>query len=231
MPPAAPKHEVYLELGTKRAFACAVDWPGWARSGKGEDGALQALVDYWPRYRKALRRRTLGFEPPGDGSAFRVVERIPGNTTTDFGAPGVIPAIDGRSFDRIRLDRHLRLLRACWAAFDRTAAAAAGTELRKGPRGGGRDLDAIVRHVVEAEIGYLGPLGGAFRPTAGDPSTQTNAVRRIVLETLTARARGEPPARVRRSTKPLWPAPFGIRRIAWHALDHAWEIEDRSAPE
>jgi hypothetical protein len=24
-----------------------------------------------------------------------------------------------------------------------------------------------------------------------------------------------------------WPALFAIRRSAWHALDHAWEIEDR----
>jgi hypothetical protein len=24
-----------------------------------------------------------------------------------------------------------------------------------------------------------------------------------------------------------WPVPYAIRRIAWHALDHAWEMEDR----
>jgi hypothetical protein len=26
-----------------------------------------------------------------------------------------------------------------------------------------------------------------------------------------------------------WPARYVIRRTAWHVLDHAWEIEDRSA--
>jgi hypothetical protein len=25
-----------------------------------------------------------------------------------------------------------------------------------------------------------------------------------------------------------WPARYGARRIAWHALDHAWEIQDRA---
>jgi hypothetical protein len=27
-----------------------------------------------------------------------------------------------------------------------------------------------------------------------------------------------------------WPPRYAARRIAWHALDHAWEIEDRSEP-
>jgi hypothetical protein len=27
-----------------------------------------------------------------------------------------------------------------------------------------------------------------------------------------------------------WTARYAARRIAWHALDHAWEIEDRSEP-
>ncbi|HET6213465.1 MAG TPA: hypothetical protein VFE14_11405, partial [Micromonosporaceae bacterium] len=25
-----------------------------------------------------------------------------------------------------------------------------------------------------------------------------------------------------------WPARYAARRIAWHVLDHAWEIEDKS---
>jgi hypothetical protein len=38
--------------------------------------------------------------------------------------------------------------------------------------------------------------------------------------------------RVSRDGEPLagrrWPARYAAHRIAWHALDHAWEIEDRS---
>ena len=55
------------------------------------------------------------------------------------------------------------MLRACWRAFDRAAAKAEGVELRKGPRGGGRDLDQIVEHVLDADGAYLGALGGGSR--------------------------------------------------------------------
>ena len=27
-----------------------------------------------------------------------------------------------------------------------------------------------------------------------------------------------------------WPPRYAARRIAWHAIDHAWEIEDRTDP-
>jgi hypothetical protein len=38
-----------------------------------------------------------------------------------------------------------------------------------------------------------------------------------------------PPERVPRSGK-LWTPRYFVRRTAWHALDHAWEIEDRLQP-
>mgnify|MGYP003380452358 CR=1 FL=1 len=37
---------VYLEIGQKRTFAGAVDWPGWCRAGRDEAAALQAPVSY-----------------------------------------------------------------------------------------------------------------------------------------------------------------------------------------
>ena len=43
---------IYLEIGAKRTFACAVDWPGWSRSGRDEDQAITALLDSAPRYAK-----------------------------------------------------------------------------------------------------------------------------------------------------------------------------------
>jgi hypothetical protein len=36
------------------------------------------------------------------------------------------------------------------------------------------------------------------------------------------------PARGPRGGK-RWSAPYFVRRAAWHVLDHAWEIEDRSS--
>ena len=41
--------DVYLELGTKRLFAIAADWPGWARHANDEQSALAALVDYYDK--------------------------------------------------------------------------------------------------------------------------------------------------------------------------------------
>ena len=212
-------------------FAAAIEWPGWSRSGPDEEAALEALVDYGPRFRRDLRRAASGFEPPADGSALRVVERLEGNATTDFGAPGQAPAADERPFDEVEAKRQAAILRAAWAAFDRTAKAAAGATLRKGPRGGGRGLDAIVGHVLEADAAYLGKLGGRRPkpPAATDVWSEIAGLRRAALGLLSSLARGEPPPRTPRSGS-LWTPRYFVRRSAWHALDHAWEIEDRSAP-
>lgn len=109
------RHDIYLEAGAKRVFACAVDWPGWCRSGPDEDAALQALFDYGPRYAAALRSARLGFAAPSKLSDLRVVERCKGNATTDFGAPAIIlerdyapaaPAEHARFASILRAARH-----------------------------------------------------------------------------------------------------------------------------
>jgi len=74
--------KTYLEVGTRRVFASAVDWPGWARSGKTEDEALHRLADYASRYAVAAEPTGLRFPSTYD---FDVVERLPGSATTDFG--------------------------------------------------------------------------------------------------------------------------------------------------
>ena len=45
---------IYLEIGQKKTFACAIDWPGWSRAGRDESSALQALLDSAPRYAQVL---------------------------------------------------------------------------------------------------------------------------------------------------------------------------------
>jgi len=228
---SASRIPVYLEVGKKRVFAGGLEWPGWCRSGRDEEDALEALVDYGPRLRKALRKAATGFHPPAGVSALRVVERLEGNATTDFGAPGKAPAVDARPLDETEAKRQAAILRAGCSTFDRTAKAAAGATLRKGPRGGGRELDAIVRHVLEADGAYLSKLGGSYRkPTeAIDLWAEMAGLRRTALTLLSSLARGEPPPRTPRSGS-LWTPRYFVRRSAWHALDHAWEIEDRSAP-
>jgi hypothetical protein len=169
-----------------------------------------------------MRRRRnapAGYIAPGT-PAVRIVERLEGNATTDFGAPGIAPRSDDRPIDEEETLRLAAIMEACWAALDRAAAAADGLVLRTGPRGGGRELAAIVEHVADAEVAYLSKLGA--RPSAGD-------ARARLLAVLSSRARGEPPERTPRSGV-LWTPRYFMRRAAWHVLDHAWEIEDRSRP-
>ncbi len=221
------KIDVYLEIGKKRTFAGAIDWPGWCRSGRDEASALQALVDYGPRYARVLRAARLGFQAPADVAAFSVVERLAGNMTTDFGAPGISPSADARPVADAELRRLQTVLKACWRTLDAAARAAEGKELRKGPRGGGRELDGIVEHVWRADVGYLSALGWKVEQSkTDDPGQSLDQTRQAILNGLAAAAHGEIPARGPRGGV-RWTPRYFVRRSAWHVLDHAWEIQDR----
>jgi hypothetical protein len=219
--------EVYLEVGLKRTFAGALDWPGWCRSAAGEDAALAALVEYASRYAGILSSTDLDFTPPDDPALLVVVERIRGNSTTDFGAPGLAPARDNAPFDAAECGRSQTILAAIWTAFDRVVREAGGRELRKGPRGGGRDRDRIVRHVLGADAGYLRSLGQKFKQhDQAPPDKELERTRAAIRDALLAGERGEIPQRGPRGGA-LWTPRYFVRRLAWHALDHVWEIEDR----
>lgn len=221
---------VYLEIGQKRTFAGASDWPGWCRAGRDEAAALQALCDYGARYAGVLHAATIDFQSPAEVSEFNVVERLTGNATTDFGAPDIGPSGDGVPIDDAELQRFQSLLQACWQAFDRAVELAAGKELRKGPRGGGRDLETIVGHVLGADVSYLGRLAWKHqRDEAASLSAELDRTRQAILAALAAAARGEIPTRGPRGGV-IWPARTFVRRVAWHVLDHLWEIEDRVEP-
>jgi hypothetical protein len=225
--PSSNQIAIYLEVGRKRTFAGAVEWPGWCRSGRDQASALQALFDYGQRYARALGAARLEFRAPADPAALAVIERVAGDATTDFGAPGVAPAGDKKPVDDADLERFQALLKACWRTFDKAVSAARGKELAKGPRGGGRELDAIVEHVLGADEGYLGRLGWKLKLGEKDSSQkQLAAVRKAILDALAAVARGETPARGPRGGL-YWTPRYFVRRVAWHVLDHAWEIEDR----
>ena len=162
-----------------------------------------------------------------------VVERLKGGGGTDFGIPAAEAGADQRPVDEGELDRLGRLLTAAWAAFDAAAARAAGHELRKGPRGGGRDLGKIVHHVLEAEEAYLVSIGGSTRSARSAElgvESRMDVVRTLAMETMADRARGVPLPDNPRRTRAIWTSRYFARRSAWHALDHAWEIEDRVEP-
>ncbi|MHC1782373.1 MAG: hypothetical protein AB9891_06350 [Anaerolineaceae bacterium] len=216
---------VYLEIGRSRTFAAALDWPGLSRTGRDESAVLQALVDYAPRYARILDGSGLGFEAPSSTSNLAVIERVPGNATTDYGVPVVVLPSDEFPVEAAELNRWKNILGAEWKAFDRIARAALGKELRKGPRGGGRDLEQIIAHVRDAEISYLDSLGAKFQINpAGNPDW--TVLRQTIFASLDMAVRGEMPLVGPRGGK-RWPARYFIRRLACHLLDHIWEIEDR----
>jgi hypothetical protein len=218
---------VYLETGKKRAFAGAIDWPGWCRSGQDEKAALQALCDYGKRYASIPHSAQIAFHPPVDVSTFTVVERINGSATTDFGAPGTPPSSDSMPVDEAELQRLQALLAACWQALDAAANAAEGKELRSGPRGGGRNEHEIIRHVQEAENAYLSQLGVKINKVGDSTSSaEITQIRQAILKAITSAVNGEIPARGPRGGL-RWSPRYFVRRAAWHVLDHAWEIEDR----
>jgi nitroreductase len=221
---------VYLEVAPKRTFACAVDWPGWARPGRTEEEALASLLQHGPRYARTLKGARLGFAAPLAPAQLQVVERLEGNATTEFGAPAIAPAADAeRSCDAATLKRFEAILKAGWRAFDAVATAAAGVELAKGPRGGGRTLAQIVAHVVEADANYLGALGWKA-PKDGDPAARLAATREAIFAALRASAGGQISEAGPRGGR-RWTARYGARRIAWHVLAHAWEVERRTVRE
>ena len=218
--------QVYLEAGHQRIFAGAVDWPGWCRSGRDEPSALAALLDYGPRYALVLRSGRIGFRAPQDLTALSVSERLKGNASTDFGVPVVAPSSDAEPIGDSEVRRFQAILRACWRCFDRVTKAARGKELRKGPRGGGRDLDEIIHHVLEADGAYLRSLGlPSRRAEKAGTHDEIGQVRQAVLKAVDSAAHDPPTLGPRGGVR--WKAPYFVRRVAWHVLDHAWEIEDR----
>lgn len=219
---------VYLEIGQRKTFAGALDWPGWARGGRDEAAALAALLVYGPRYARVLQFGGLNFQPPDSVEALRVVERLPGSGTTDFGVPDVAPSSDLGRINEAEVRRSGEILQACWAALDAAIAATAGVELKRGPRGGGRQLEAIARHVLEGEQGYLRRLAWKMpKHEAVNLNEEMRLTRQAIMDALSAAAQGDLPERGPRGG-PIWSARYFVRRVAWHALDHLWEIEDRS---
>jgi hypothetical protein len=193
-------------------FASALDWPGWCRSGRTEQQALETLAGYAGRY--AVVATGAGLPFAHEIVELDIVERAPGNVTTDIGAPAIVAAAEREPLDAVGAARVASLVAGCWPVLDR-AVRNAPAQLGKGPRGGGRDRDDIVDHVAAAELAYARKLGIRL-------GSDLTASRAAIVEVLGA------PSDASSIGAKGWPPRYAARRIAWHVLDHAWEIEDKS---
>ena len=149
-----------------------------------------------------------------------VVEQYPGTGSTDFwGISFAFSGIDQQAMSGEALERELTLMRACWAFFDDVHARVSAA-MQRGPRGGGRDRDRIVRHTVATELDWAKKLSV---PTPHDTmltdeglnahrDAYCNAIRALYSQGRMART---------------WPLRYLIRHTAYHTLDHAWEMEDK----
>jgi hypothetical protein len=209
---------ILIETTPRKGFASALDWPGLSRSGRDEAAAVAAMLTAAPRYAPVAAAAGLPFD--ADHLDVVVADRVPGDAGTAYGVPSMIVAADREPVSEPDAARLAALVEAAWAAFDRIAAAAP-EELRKGPRGGGRDRSKMVRHVLDAEAAYANVLGRKHSPV---DAASIAAMRADLLAVLRAPSDGSPVAGRK------WPPRYAARRIAWHVLDHAWEIEDRAEP-
>jgi hypothetical protein len=215
---------VILEIGKKRrVVAGAMDWPGLDRWGTSEDDAVEKLLTYVPRYAGVAERAGLERAFVKDRDV-EVVERVPGSSSTDFWGIAHVPSqIEAAVLSAKDLERRLDLLRACWAYFDETATRVS-PELRPGPRSAGRARDQIIRHVYATEPEQLSRKLEVRTEHEVVLTPDGLAMhRREYLDAIRAYNAEGKPART-------WPIQFLIRRTAYHAMDHAWEMEDRGLP-
>ncbi|MEO8613352.1 MAG: hypothetical protein ABI690_36005 [Chloroflexota bacterium] len=220
---AAMTHQlrVTVEMGLKgkKVAVFAPDWPGLERGAKTEDAAIARLESYLPRY--ASVAKLAGMEEAfAASSTLDIVEHYPGTGSTDFwGISFAFSSIDREILSSEALERQLTLMQACWTFFDGVRFRVSA-EMQKGPRGGGRDRDQIVRHTLANEMDWATKLGlpNLYSADLTDAvisahrETLCNAIRAFHSEGKMARK---------------WPLPYLIRHSAYHTMDHAWEMEDK----
>jgi hypothetical protein len=204
--------------------AFAIDWPGWSRGAKTPAEALATLDSYRQRYRPVALTAGMGDEFDAAGPLEVIQEQV-GTGSTDFWGISFAPSdTEQDPMSDTEFDRKIKLLRACWVLFDMVAVRVS-PDMRKGPRGGGRDRDTIIRHTIRTEsedfakrVGLRTPAGGALTPAG------LVAYREAYVAAM--RAYNSAEAKRMRS----WTLPFLIRHSAFHVMDHAWEMEDKDIP-
>ncbi len=212
---------VTFEIGPngKKVVAVAPDWPGLERGAKTGEAAIARLQSYLPRYAQVAKLAGMEAEFAASTSV-DVVERYPGVGSTDFwGISFAFSGIDRQDLSAEELARELTLMQACWAFFD-DVRLRVSAEMRKGPRGGGRDRERIVGHTIRAEQDWAKKVGVPMPPEDAPVDADLQARRDAYCGAIRAFHAEGKMART-------WPLRYLIRHTAFHTLDHAWEMEDK----
>ena len=171
-----------IETGPKgkKIVATAIDWPGFERNGKTEELAVAKLDDYRSRYAPVAEGAGLTREFATEGP-IDVVERYEGTGSTDFWGISFAStqAEKEQPYDVDDFERHLALLKSSWAFFDDVAGRVSEV-LQRGPRGGGRDRDHIIRHVLFNEADWASGNRGGGRPGIVNQSERASGVSRCL---------------------------------------------------
>ena len=224
---------VTLETGPrgKKVVAVAADWPGLERGATTGEAAIERLLSYVPRYAQVAKLAGMGADfaagtksaTSKTGDVVGVVERYPGTGSTDFwGISFGFSSIDKQAMSAEALERELALMRACWTFFD-DVRSRVSAEMQKGPRGGGRDRDRIVRHTLFTEQDWAKMLGLPTPEEAQEAILTEEGLkvhRDVYCNAIRAAHSQDKMAR-------KWPLRYLIRHTAFHTLDHAWEMEDK----
>ena len=212
-----------IEVGpkAKKTAAFALDWPGWSRGASRPELSLDKLAAYRDRYRPIAVSAGLGDDFDAAG-AFDVVERATGTGSTDFWGISFAPcSLETEPMDAEELERKIALLRACWKFFD-DVAGRVSPEMRKGPRGGGRDRDRIIQHTMGWESTELaGRVGLRIAEPGPTTPAELRTYRHKYVDAMRAYNAGEV-ARMRSGN-----LPYLLRHTAFHVMDHAWEMQDK----
>jgi len=216
-------HQLRITVETgpkgKKAAAVAPDWPGLERGAKTQDAAVARLESYIPRYAQIAKLAGMDGEFAAI-TTLDVIEQYPGTGSTDFwGISFAFSSIDKQAVSSEVLERELTLMQACWAFFD-DVRFRVSAEMQKGPRGGGRDRDQIVRHTLANEMDWAGGLGLPNLYSEHLPDEIVSTHRAAYCNAIRAfHAEGKMAGK--------WPLRYLIRHTAYHTLDHAWEMEDK----
>jgi hypothetical protein len=206
----------------KKVAAFAIDWPGWSRGAKEPGAAVDLLERYRDRYRPIAALAGLGSEFDAAGP-LKLVEDHVGVGSTDFWGISFAPSsFEQEPMGDDEIDWKLALLQASWRYFD-DVAVRVSSELRPGPRGGGRTRDEIVRHALGWERADLAKRVGVVVDPIVPPTPDGFSSHRdeFVAALRTYNADG----RMARGRN--WTIGLLLRHAAYHVLDHAWEMEDR----